>query len=104
MRKKPLLIVLDNARIHHAIIYKRIVAQQVNLLFLPPYSSPLNPIELFFGHIKRKVYKHIYYNQKDLLESITKTILNSNLQKLNKFIFNLPVKLHRAWLTDPELT
>jgi transposase len=52
---KPLLLILDNASIHHsaatqaafALLEKRILP-----LFLPAYCSTLNPIERFWRHLK----------------------------------------------------
>ena len=52
------VIIMDNARIHHARIVKEFI-QQNNMCveFLPPYSPMLNPIEEVFSLLKRK------YNQ-----------------------------------------
>lgn len=44
--KKPVLLVLDNARIHHAKAVKPVREDMdIWLVFLPPYSPDLNPIE-----------------------------------------------------------
>ena len=43
------VIVMDNARIHHSLIVKEFCDEVgLNILFLPPYSPFLNPIELTF--------------------------------------------------------
>ena len=53
------ILVLDNAKIH---LYKELenVIHQcgARLLFLPPYSPELNPIELCFGRLKEWIQKH----------------------------------------------
>ena len=50
---RPLCIVLDNARIHHAKAVK-VTAEEFNIYFiyLPPYSPDLNPIEFGWKDLK----------------------------------------------------
>ena len=46
---------MDNARIHHARAATAFLHyNNVNHIFLPPYSPELNPIELVFGVLKRR--------------------------------------------------
>ena len=48
------VLVMDNARIHHSLIVQEYCETiGVRVLFLPPYSPFLNPIELSFGKIKK---------------------------------------------------
>lgn len=50
------VLVLDNARIHHGgRIEQMVTAAGCSVLYLPPYSPDLNPIELSWGWIKRFV-------------------------------------------------
>ena len=50
------VLVLDNARIHHGGEIETIVSGAgCSLLYLPPYSPDLSPIELAWGWIKRFV-------------------------------------------------
>jgi transposase len=53
------IVIMDNARIH---MYEEleITIHQcgARLLFLPPYSPELNPIEIGFGSLKRWIQKH----------------------------------------------
>lgn len=50
------VLVLDNARSHHGGELARIVKEAgCSILYLPPYSPDLNPIELAWGWIKRRV-------------------------------------------------
>jgi transposase len=47
-KKRKMIIILDNARYHHARILKDWLWKRrkiLQLLFLPPYSPQLNPIE-----------------------------------------------------------
>ena len=70
-----LIIVLDNAKIHHSNITLNIVKLiGINIMFLPAYSLTLAPVELFFRMLKnemRKVMhqKQIWFNKaKDRIE------------------------------------
>jgi len=50
------VLVLDNARFHHgARITDLVEAAGCSLLYLPPYSPDLNPIELVWSWIKTRV-------------------------------------------------
>ena len=52
------VIVLDNARFHQSPTTERLVeAAGCRLLFLPPYSPDLNPIELAFSKLKTYLRK-----------------------------------------------
>lgn len=56
-------VVLDNARAHHA---KRVadfvsLHNRINLLYLPPYSPDLNPIEDFWRVLRRNVTHNTFY-------------------------------------------
>ena len=48
-------IVMDNARIHHALVVVDFLEEKaISYLFLPPYTPELNPIENFFGTVKQE--------------------------------------------------
>ena len=47
------IIILDNLRIHYAKKLNPIYTKDFKLMFLPPYSSPLNPIERLWSVLKR---------------------------------------------------
>lgn len=47
---------IDNASIHHSERVQQLCDDAgVVLLYLPPYSPDLNPIEEFFGELKRNI-------------------------------------------------
>lgn len=53
------VLVMDNASIHHSASLERLCAAAgVKLIFLAPYSPDLNPIELFFGRLKKFIQRH----------------------------------------------
>lgn len=54
------VVVMDNATFHKSLKTKELIeATGATLLFLPPYSPDLNPIEKLFANIKRtRTYDH----------------------------------------------
>lgn len=55
---KKIILVLDNVRYHHALKLKPFLEQHKNkieLLFLPPYSPDLNPIERVWWYMRKKI-------------------------------------------------
>lgn len=61
------VVVMDNAAFHKSKETERIITKTgAKLLFLPPYSPHLNPIEQTFGTIK----KIRSYNQNKTLEEV----------------------------------
>lgn len=53
------VIVMDNASFHHSDRIKGMCADAgVKLLYLPPYSPDLNPIEEFFSELKAYIRRH----------------------------------------------
>ena len=58
------VIVLDNAKIHKTDDVKDAMkASKLKILFLPPYTPMLNPIELVFNVLKKTFYNRTYANQ-----------------------------------------
>jgi len=56
------LVIIDNATIHHSDeIINMIEGKGAKILYLPPYSPDLNPIELMFAVYKRKVCREAKY-------------------------------------------
>jgi transposase len=50
------VLILDNASFHKSVESKKLVeAAECKLLFLPPYSPDLNPIEKYWANMKVKV-------------------------------------------------
>lgn len=56
------VIIMDNARFHRKSQLKVILSGTGHrLLFLPPYSPDLNPIEKYWAMLKRKMRKILRY-------------------------------------------
>lgn len=59
-----IVMVLDNARIHHAKLIQPFLEEhqeRLELLFLPPYSPNLNPIEGLWKWLKVSVVYNVFY-------------------------------------------
>ena len=58
------VLILDNARIHHAKLLMSFLEEnsdRLMLMFLPPYSPKLNPIEGLWKWMKEKVIYNVFY-------------------------------------------
>ena len=75
--EKMILLVLDNAKIHHATDVK-IASEILNieLMYLPEYSPDLNPIEDLWKIIKSVTYSSNYNNLNELKWIITEEFYN----------------------------
>ena len=81
------MLVMDNARVHHGgRVAQLCAAAEVLLLYLPPYSPDLNPIEKVFSVLKSQLKRNRVLTGtnedpeiiKDLLPSlITPTLMRS---------------------------
>jgi len=60
------LLILDNLRIHYSKQLNPQYDQQFKVMFLPPYSSELNPIESFWSLLKHKWQKNLQLYGEDL--------------------------------------
>ena len=57
---RRVVVVLDNHPIHHARVLNDVYDSNFKELFLPPYSSVLNPIERLWSLFKRKWTQDLY--------------------------------------------
>ena len=65
------LIIMDNATFHKSAKTKKLIEQAgCQLLFLPPYSPDLNPIENFWAYLKKRI-REIIDNFMTLEQAIT---------------------------------
>jgi transposase len=63
-RRRRMIVVLDNARYHHAVILRPFLRQhtaQLRLLFLPPYSPQLASIERVWKLTRRLATHNRYF-------------------------------------------
>ena len=68
---RPIIMVLDNNATHHASIV-RVPADEldIRLVYLPPYSPDLNPIEFIWKSLKRVVSKLFFPNREYLISEL----------------------------------
>jgi transposase len=71
---QPVLLVLDNASYHTgaaSLAALSLFEQRVWCFWLPPYCSTLNPIELFWRHLKDKVCANkLFPNMTELVDTV----------------------------------
>jgi len=93
--KKKILLVLDNARYHHAKIIQPWLEEMkdvIELFFLPPYSPDLNAIEMLWKKTRRAVTHNRFFESLDSLKYDLKmywnqfTSINEELKSLTAFI------------------
>jgi len=77
-RGRKLILVLDNARYHHAILLREWLRKHrttLALLFLPPYSPDLNPIERVWKLTRRLCTHNQYFQElQDLVGTVVEQL------------------------------
>ena len=69
------IIILDNCSVHKTKILKEYYLENnINVVFISPYNSNFNSIELFFRLLKRKLYQKLYSSTDEAIEEIKKII------------------------------
>jgi transposase len=96
-QKKRIILVLDNSRSHHADKTVRKARDlNITLVFLPPYSPDLNPVEFIWKTIKREVSVRFIQSKEHL-----RSIIRNEFMKVEKSLsfakkwmetFNLQIK------------
>ena len=66
------LMVLDNGRFHHA--KSLVIPDNVVLIFLPPYSPELNPIERLWQDIKHKLFSQTYQTLAQMQQQLSEIL------------------------------
>ena len=82
------IMVLDNGRFHHA--KSLVIPDNVVLIFLPPYSPELNPIERLWQDIKLKLFTHTYQTLDQMqqqLSEILGTFTKAAMAKITAFSY-----------------
>ena len=75
-------MVLDNGRFHHA--KSLVIPDNVMLIFLPPYSPELNPIERLWQDIKQKLFARTYQTLEQMQQQLSQILGSIQRQLLQK--------------------
>ncbi|CEG71568.1 hypothetical protein RMATCC62417_07282 [Rhizopus microsporus] len=79
-------IVLDNASIHKSKpMIRKIESKGYRVMYLPPYSPELNPIEQFWAIVKGKMKRDRLMNEENLCSRITDACNDILISDLNGF-------------------
>ena len=90
-RGRRMVVILDNARYHHANLLKPLLkkyCKRLKLEFLPPYSPELNPVERVWKLMRRLCTHNEYFpNLQDLQSAVSNQVAlwevsNETLRKL----------------------
>jgi transposase len=80
------IVILDNGAFHKA--KRLIIPQNIQLLFLPPYSPELNPAEKIWAVLKKqitnKTFKKIEALQAFLQKTIQQKLTKNNIMSITK--------------------
>lgn len=91
-----IVMVLDNARIHHAKILQPFLEQHKNrleLVFLPPYSPKLNLIEGLWGWLKSEVINNVFYKSLNEIRVAVRGFINGINKMTQNTINRLCVRM-----------
>jgi transposase len=83
-----IVMVLDNARIHHAKLlapFLNEVKDRLELVFLPPYSPKLNAVEGLWKWLKSDVINNVFYH--------TVAEIRTNVQQFMDEIMKVPLTI-----------
>ncbi len=83
-----IVIVLDNARIHHAKLLQPFLEEmneRLALVFLPPYSPKLNAVEGLWKWLKSDIINNVFYH--------TVTEIRNNVQQFMDEIMKVPLSI-----------
>jgi transposase len=74
------IIVMDNASFHKSKELRDLFRRfNIELLYLPPYSPDLNPIEKIWGNIKKELRNYFDYS-KNLFENLCNVISKNTIE------------------------
>ena len=90
-KNKRMAVILDNARYHHAKLLKPFLGKRkdtLSLVFLPPYSPELNPIERVWKLLRKICVHNTYFPRlEDLHNNVSPQLLL--WEKPNKTLYKL---------------
>lgn len=91
-----IVIVLDNARIHHAKLLQPFLDEQqdrLQLVFLPPYSPQLNIVEGLWKWLKSSVINNVFYSTVAQIRLSVTQFMNEIMKHPRAIIDRLCIRL-----------
>lgn len=81
------IVIMDNLSAHKvAGVADAIEAVKAELLYLPPYSPDLNPIEMLFSKLKSLIRKGAWRTQEDLWQGIGRTTAKVSSRECRNYL------------------
>jgi transposase len=93
---QKIVMILDNARIHHAKLIQPFLQKHADLLqlmFLPPYSPQLNLVEGLWGWLKKSVIYNVFYSNVNEIRKAVQNFIAEISKTPQKIIDRLCVQL-----------
>jgi transposase len=90
------VLILDNARIHHAKLIQPFLEQQkerLQLVYLPPYSPKLNIVEGLWGWLKESVIYNVFFSSIFEIRTAVKTFIDEISKDLMNIVDRLCIRL-----------
>ncbi|SHE13809.1 Transposase and inactivated derivatives [Chlamydia abortus] len=93
--EQRIVMVLDNARIHHAKLIQPFLREHKNLtfMFLPPYSPKLNVIEGLWAWLKKSVIYNVFYKSVEEIRKAVQDFISEINKSPQKVIDRLCIQL-----------
>lgn len=90
------VMILDNARIHHAKLIQPFLEQnkdKLKLVYLPPYSPQLNIVEGLWGWLKKAVIYNVFFSSVDEIRAAVRTFMDEISKNPMQIVDRLCVRL-----------
>lgn len=97
-----IVMILDNARIHHAKLLQPFLKENTRLrfVFLPAYSPQLNIVEGLWKWLKSDVINNVFYHTVDDIRKNVRTFMDNIMLDPMKIIDRLCVRLESGYLVN----
>lgn len=95
--EQRICLILDNYSVHKSAFIKKIALHlNIALIYLPPYSPHLNPIEQIWRQMKREI-KHYYLESRDFLQELTIKTYNKSISGTKVYDKWLETFITKVW-------
>ena len=104
--EQRICLILDNYSVHKSAFIKKIALHlNIALIYLPPYSPHLNPIEQIWRQMKREIkhyyleseIKHYYLESREFLQELTIKTYNKSISGTKVYDKWLETFITKVW-------